>query len=130
MVEDDFTTRKLLMHILGTIGSVDVATDGEEAMEALQSAWLEKQPYDLISLDVMMPRMDGSETLRWLRKTEASLGIVGRSGGKVVMTTAMTDSQMIMGSFKDGCEAYIKKPLNREQLLKTVRALLDETEST
>lgn len=59
IVEDDFYSRKILKKFLTAYGEVDIAINGEEAVAAFKLAWEENQPYDLITLDIMMPIMDG-----------------------------------------------------------------------
>lgn len=123
IVEDDFTSRRLLQKILSPYGSCDIAVDGQEAMEAFRLALEENQPYDLICLDIMMPKMDGQEVLREIRKIEAEKSIHGLSGVKIIMTTALGDKGDIMKAFKEQCEAYQVKPIDRKKLLKEIRNL-------
>ena len=70
VVEDDLVSRQLLQTILSRYGECNVAVNGKEALSAFSLAWKALQPYDLICLDVMMPEMDGQETLRQIRKIE------------------------------------------------------------
>ena len=75
IVEDEFTSRRLLQKILAAYGECDIAIHGKEALEAFRLARDEREPYDLICLDIMMPEMDGQETLKMIRKTEEEMGI-------------------------------------------------------
>ncbi|MCA1987263.1 MAG: response regulator, partial [Desulfovibrio sp.] len=61
IVEDDFTSRKLMQTILSPYGDCDVAVNGREAVEAFQNALNSAKPYDLVCMDIMMPEMDGQE---------------------------------------------------------------------
>lgn len=72
IVEDDFTSRLLLQTFLNPYGESHVAVDGIEAIEAFMLACAEKYPYDLVCLDIMMPRMDGHEVLKRIRGMEES----------------------------------------------------------
>lgn len=114
IVEDDFAARRLLQRYLSGYGDCDVAVDGNEAVEAFSQATDEKEPYDLICLDIMMPNMDGHEALKAIRQIESDHGINGLDGVKVIMTTALGDSKNVMGSFREGCEAYIVKPVEKD----------------
>ena len=123
IVEDQITSTELLKRTLSPYGHCDVAIDGKEAIEAFCLAWEEDQPYDLICLDIIMPEMDGREVLKAIRKKEKEMGIRGLDGVTVIMTTVLADSENIMGAFRDGCEAYIVKPIDEQKLLQQVRDL-------
>jgi len=123
IVEDDFAARRLLQRYLSGYGDCDVAVDGHEAIEAFRQALDENKPYDLICLDIMMPNMDGRDALKAIRQIEREHGILGLDGVKVIMTTALGDSKNIMGSFREGCEAYIVKPIRKEKLLEEMENL-------
>ena len=75
IVEDDFAARRLLQRYLSNYGDCDIAVDGNEAVEAFRQAVDEKEPYDLICLDIMMPNMDGHEALKVIRQIESEHGI-------------------------------------------------------
>jgi two-component system, chemotaxis family, chemotaxis protein CheY len=123
IVEDDFVGRKLMQKYLSDYGECDVAVDGEEAVEAFKLAIENKLPYDLICLDIMMPNMNGHEVLSTIREIEIWHGINGLDGVKVIMTTALGDSENVMGSFREGCEAYIVKPVRKDALLAEIEKL-------
>jgi two-component system chemotaxis response regulator CheY len=124
IVEDDFLARSLLSTLLSEFGVCHVAVNGKEALAAIERAFAEKEPYDLVCLDIMMPVLDGQSTLLELRKAEAQRGIHGVNTTKVIMVTAIDDSQNIMMAFRQGqCEAYLTKPLDRTKLLGHVRDL-------
>ena len=123
IVEDDFTSRRLLIGLLAPYGNCDIAIDGKEAVEAFLLAWEGNHPYDLICLDIMMPEMDGQEVLEEIRKLEAEKGIDERSRVKIIMTTVLDDRENIVKAFKGQCEAYLIKPIDKEKLLQEVKSL-------
>ena len=75
VVEDDFISRRLLCRYLEPHGECDVAVNGNEALSAFKQALSSGQYYDLICLDIMMPGMDGQETLKRMRILEREAGI-------------------------------------------------------
>ena len=70
VVDDDFQARSLIQRLLHPYGVTEVATDGEEAVEAFRLAHKQGEPYDLITLDILMPNIDGQEALREIREIE------------------------------------------------------------
>lgn len=118
IIDDDFTSRKLLSKILSKYGETDVAVDGKEAVKAFKISLDENNPYDLLCLDIMMPEMNGQETLKEIRRLENEKGIYGLDGVKIIMVTALSDSQNICTAFREQCEAYIIKPIEKDKLLK------------
>lgn len=124
IVEDDFLARSLLSTLLSEYGECHVAVNGREALLAIEQAFVDGEPYDLVCLDIMMPVMDGQQTLMELRKIENNRGVRGLDMTKVIMITAIDDSKNIMKAFREGqCEAYLTKPLDRNKLISFVRDL-------
>lgn len=124
VVEDDFLARALLSTLLSQYGICHVAVNGREALSAIERAFDEKEPYDLICLDIVMPVMNGQETLLELRKMELDRGITGQDITKVIMVTASDDSKNIMKAFRQGqCEAYLTKPIDRNNLVGHIQNL-------
>lgn len=124
IVEDDFLVRALLTTLIAKYGECHVAVNGKEALDAVQSAFDENQPYDLICLDIMMPVMDGQETLLELRKMEEDMYISPSHITKVIMVTAVDDSKNMMKAFREGqCEAYLTKPVDKAKLIDHLKNL-------
>ncbi len=59
IVEDDFSSRLILLELLKSSGPTHVAVNGKEAVDAVRKGLEENEPFDLICLDIMMPEMDG-----------------------------------------------------------------------
>lgn len=123
IVEDDFAARKLMQRWLSSCSDCDIAVNGIEAVDAFNEALKEGAPYDLICLDIMMPQMDGHQTLEAIRQLESDHGIGGLDGVKVIMTTALGDSKHVMDAFREGCEGYIVKPVEKQKLLTEMEKL-------
>ena len=123
VVEDAPIARKLLTIHLSELGECDAACDGMEGVNAFRDALESGRPYDLICLDIMMPGMDGHRTLKEIRTIEESAGILGLDGVKVIMTTALDDSTNVLGAFSEGCEAYMVKPIRKDQLIVEMQKL-------
>jgi len=123
IVEDDFSARKLLQTYLYDHADCYIAINGPEAVDAVRQALEQGQGYDLICLDIMMPQMDGLETLEAIRHIEGDYRKYGHKPAKVIMTTALSDPKHVIGSFKMGCESYIVKPIRKDELLREMAKL-------
>jgi len=123
IVEDDFVCRQIMKDILKKYGDCDVVVDGEEAVQAFRLAWEDNEPYDLICMDIMMPRMDGKEALKLIREFEKKMNIRGINEVKVIMTTAIGDPKTVVESFyKSGATSYQVKPLTEDTILAEIRS--------
>lgn len=121
IAEDDFTSRLLMQKLLAPYGECHVAINGREALEAFKSARSKRRPYDLICLDIMMPEMDGQTVLREIRTIEDGAGIRQGRGVKILMTTALKDGKNVMQAFRELCDGYVVKPIEKAKLLKCLR---------
>lgn len=125
IVEDEYISRILLSEYLAPYAECDVVASGHEALQILTDRYKEKERYDLVCLDIMMPGMDGHEVLNWLRRIEREQNIAEEDAAKVFMTTALDDPQNIMNAFTLGkCQAYLIKPILRERLVEHLREFL------
>lgn len=115
IVEDDDVSRKFMVKFLSKYGKCKTAEDGERAVEMYKKATEKKQPYDLICLDIVMPKLDGYETLEQIRKYEEEQGISRNQGVKVIMTSGMDASTNVTKAFELGCVAYTSKPIDLVQ---------------
>jgi two-component system chemotaxis response regulator CheY len=86
-------------------------------------AMKEKKPYDLICLDIMMPNVDGVKVLKIIRQLEEQNSIASNERCKVIMTTALADTQFVQNAFKIGCDAYAVKPIDTERLVEVMQKL-------
>jgi len=114
LVDDDLELTQLLTEILTLEGfQVTVAEDGEEGLQRLA-----EQSFDLVLLDVMMPRLNGFAMLTRLRKTHDT---------PVLMLTARGDSQERERCLQLGMNDYLAKPFRREDLVSTLQRWLPPT---
>lgn len=123
LAEDDLISRKVISKMLGQYGECDITVDGMEALDAFLLALKEKNPYDLICLDIMMPKVDGVRVLKTIRALEKQQNIPSGKKAKVIMTTALSDKEYVNKAFEIGCEAYATKPLDAEKLKEVLQKL-------
>lgn len=124
VVEDDFGSRRMMQKLLAPYGDVDVVVDGEEAVQAFRVAWDEYKPYDLIFMDIMMPKMDGHEALKRIRELERELGVKPAEEAKIVMTSVLEDPRNVIEAYyQGGATSYLVKPIDRERLREEIAKL-------
>lgn len=124
VVDDDFETRKLVQRLLRPFGEVDVALDGEEAVEAFRQALKDGEAYDLITLDILMPNVDGQQALREIREIEKEHDVPKEFQVKVIMISGLDDSEQLHDAFfLGGATSYMVKPINHTILLQEIDKL-------
>lgn len=114
IVDDEFEMRQLLkIYLRQDNYQVDEAENGQEAYEKIK-----KNDYDLMILDVMMPIMDGWQTIEQVRKN---------SDIPIIMLTAKGTTQDKVTGFSTGADDYLVKPFDEAELLVRIKALLRRT---
>lgn len=112
VVDDDKNTRRLMKLLIEEAGyTVCTAADGDEALMLLGEHHI-----DLIILDVMMPGMDGYELTNELRASDNELPII--------MVSAKQLPEDIKKGFRTGVDDYMTKPVDEEELILRIKALL------
>lgn len=112
VVEDDRELRQLFAHVLAKNGYyVTGVSNGKEALDAIGDSY-----YDLIISDIMMPVMDGYELVRSLRESDINT--------PVLMITAKDAFDDMRMGFLSGTDDYMVKPINVNEMLLRVSALL------
>src|ERR687897_953752 len=111
LVDDEPSLQKMLTHALEREGfQVQVAGDGEAALEAFKSF----EPH-LIVLDIMLPKLDGTEVIRRIR---------AQSDVPVIMLTARDDEIDRVVGLELGADDYVTKPFAVRELVARVRAIM------
>ena len=114
VVDDLETNREAMTRLLLREGlAVESADDGQEALEKLEAG-----AFDVVLLDVMMPRLDGLQTLEALRSREATAEL------PVIMLSALQESRSVRECLEHGADDYLFKPLDRALLRVRIAACL------
>jgi CheY-like chemotaxis protein/anti-sigma regulatory factor (Ser/Thr protein kinase) len=116
VVDDDRTTRHVLNKVLSGAGyATSVAKDGVEALKALRA-----RRFDVLLLDVWMPRMNGLDLLSKLRNE--------KTRPRVVVMTSDDAPETLLKAVREQAFKYVHKPVESGALLQTVRDVLDAPE--
>lgn len=115
LIDDDKELASLLAEFLALENfNIDTAPDGESGLEKALSG-----DYDLLLLDVMMPRLNGFEVLKLLRQ---------KNDTPVLMLTAKGDEIDKVLGLEMGADDYLAKPFSERELLARIRAILRRTQ--
>ncbi len=113
LVDDDETNVQILEETFHEAFDIKVAYTGEEAVKLFHSF----NP-DAVLLDIMLPGIDGQEVLRRIRDSEEANGIALSKRCVIIMLTALKDP--VFSSYQEGCDDYITKPFESDDLIKKV----------
>ena len=119
VAEDNVINQKVITRLLASLGVTPVVVaDGNEAVAAVQSRAEAGRPFDVVLMDIMMPEMDGLTATRALR----SLGAAVRQPHIIALTANVMqgDRERCLAA---GCDAYLPKPVRRDQLVEALTHL-------
>jgi len=121
LIEDQKDVRNLMQALLADLGNCDMAEDGIKGLTMFQRSLAEHTPYAAIFLDIMMPKLEGQAVLQKIRELEEANNIMPPSSVKVIMSSALGDSENVMEAFKAQADAYLVKPVMRDKLFSTMQ---------
>lgn len=117
IVDDEEQIRNILrMYLVKEGYEITEAEDGEKGLKLFY-----EKPFDLVILDVMLPKKDGWSILREIKKYTTT---------PVIMLTARDDSEDEVFGFEMGADDYITKPFNNKVLLARVKSLLKKNNNS
>ena len=123
IVEDDAASRDLMQILLADYGDCSFAENGLKGLEIFTQALGTDKPFDLVCLDIMMPELDGLDTLKQMRQAEQARGIKTPDGVKVIMVTTANQQAKTMRAFHYGCNGYLVKPISKDALIREMNKL-------
>ena len=112
IVDDELVSRRKMEVIMSGFGTCETAQSGGEAIAAFCRAWEDWSPFDLMTLDVSMPEMDGTEVLIKIRAKEKEKGVPASRRVKILMVTGQLDKSTIVTCIEAGCDGYVSKPFD------------------
>ena len=121
IVDDQPIWLTIIRSILKCEGELDYAEDGVDAIDKFMIAHQQGKLYDLILLDIMMPKMNGIDALKAIRKYEKDLNM---KPCVIIMVSAVENSKKILESFKNEANGYIIKCDAKEKLSNNLEKIL------
>lgn len=114
IVDDEVVSRKKMEKILSGFGACYSVENGNAAVVAFSQSLISKAPYDLVSLDVSMPDMNGTQVLAMIRKLEKDNDVPKAQQAKILMVTSHSDLETVRSCISGGCNDYVVKPFAKE----------------
>jgi CheY-like chemotaxis protein/HPt (histidine-containing phosphotransfer) domain-containing protein len=124
LVDDDEIQSQVLGKILATYGETVLKVDGKAGVVEFIDALRVGKGYQVVVLDIEMPRLDGIGALREIRAHEAGQGIHGLDCCTIFMNSTSSDLPKVKQAFRDQADGYFIKPFSHQEIQKKVEALL------
>jgi len=123
IVEDEKVSQKKMEIIMSKYGCCHAVANGAIAVAMFQKAWNEKAPFDIITLDITLHEMSGTEVLMQIRELENAIKVPFPLKAKVIMVTSHTDRDNINACITAGANDYLVKPFSDVTIAKCLRKL-------
>ena len=116
VVDDELVSRKKMETILDRFGQCTGIATGTQALALFSRALDKGEGFGLITLDISLPDMRGTEVLSRLREIEQEHNVREDGKAKVLMVTSHADQETVLLSIVAGCDDYIIKPFSKETM--------------
>ena len=123
VVDDELVSRKKMEKIMTAFGQCIAVESGADALKAVEEAIGKGEPFDLITLDVSMPEMDGTEVMYEIRVIEDKRNIPKENRSKVLMVTGQSDKDTVITCVQAGCDGYVVKPFDSAIMAEKIKQI-------
>ena len=126
IVDDEVNIAETLREFVEEDGyDVTTVNNGKKAIEAYERALKKDQPFHMILLDIVMPRMSGLEVLDMIRQDEKSRQVSPEEKVPIIMLSGLKESWM-NDAYQDGCNDYLVKPYDMDVLMGKIKKMIGE----
>ena len=122
IVDDDPVAQIMIKEMLSPLGVCDICNNGEEGLLAFEYAHEMGQPYDLVILDIMMPVMDGMETLQAIRDKELQMEDTLSGNVLIIVLSVKDEMRNVLQCMAMGASDFLSKPIRPAALLDVLEA--------
>ena len=120
VVDDEVVSRKKMMKSVSDLGTCEGVQNGNAALSAVRTALEEWKLYNLITLDISMPDISGTEVLTQIRDMETQRGLDSEERATIFMVTSHSDIDTVKACVGK-CNGYIIKPFNKEVVMEKLK---------
>jgi two-component system chemotaxis response regulator CheY len=119
-VDDEFVALTKMSTLLGDYGACDTASNGEQALTMFQRAFIDGNPYQLITIDIDMPGINGIQLLKMITVDENLLFIP--KAFKIIVTAEGSPGNVIQ-AIENKCDSFLVKPVKKDTLQQRLKEL-------
>ena len=124
IVDDDIISCQVIRQCLAEFAQVHICTNALAALDIFSKALTQNEPYALVTLDILMPDLNGQELLKKLRAIEQERGVSGAGQCKIMMISSLDDLENVTDALLDGdADVYVSKPITRDALREQLQKL-------
>ncbi|MBI9089071.1 MAG: response regulator [Desulfobacterium sp.] len=123
VVDDELVSRKKMETILDKSGKCTGVATGTQALALFAKALKKGKGFKLVTLDISLPDMEGTEVLSKLRDIEQNENVREDGKAKVLMVTSHADQETVLRSIVAGCDGYIIKPFSKTTMDEKLRKI-------
>ena len=120
IVDDDPATSKSFEELPMDISECHALRRGDAAVRAVKNALKHRDPFDLITIDITLPDMDGGKVALEIRNLEKKVEVPKEKSAFIMIITAQADEGTVRTSFSAGCNAFVVKPFKNETIINAI----------
>jgi len=124
LVDDSKSAQLKILSIFSKYGKCDQAFNGQEGVDLFKASLEIDSAYDLIVMDIVMPKMDGFEAVKEIKRIQEKKNIPEEKRAKIIMLTSKADPDHLMKAhFEIGVTTYVTKPFEDKTLIEALSNL-------